>query len=68
MRARLGMYFYVAVALTSLALFALQLALRFPGYPRFQSQQPTLSSNPITPALSPSPHPKPLAPTLSPNP
>ena len=36
MRARLGMYFYIAVALTSLALFVLQLALRFPGYLRFQ--------------------------------
>ena len=36
MRARLGMYFYIAVALTSLALFVLQLSLRFPGYLRFQ--------------------------------
>ena len=35
-RARLGMYFYIAVALVSLALFVLQLALRFPGYLRFQ--------------------------------
>ena len=35
-RARLGMYFYIAVALTSLALFVLQLSLRFPGYLRFQ--------------------------------
>ena len=33
------MYFYIAVALTSLALFGLQLGLRFPGFLRFQAQQ-----------------------------
>ena len=33
------MYFYIAVALTSLALFLLQLGLRFPGFLRFQAQQ-----------------------------
>ena len=38
-RARLGLYFYLAVAVCSLALFTVQLALRYPGFMKFQLQQ-----------------------------
>ena len=30
------MYFYIGVAIVSMLLFVLQLALRYPGYIRFQ--------------------------------
>ena len=62
MRARLGMYFYIGVALVSLLLFVLQLALRYPGYLSFQVSDPLTSTLSLALALTlshPSPSPQP---------
>ena len=56
------MYFYIGVALVSLLLFVLQLALRYPGYLSFQVSNPLTSTLSLALALTlshPSPSPQP---------